>query len=643
MSSPTALWKPSEQSIAQSALTRLSAKASVMAGHDVSAYKDLHQWSITEINDFWNLVWADAQIIGEKGEVAYQPGATFIDAQFFPDSHINVTENIINRGADDVVAIVEILEDGTRSEITWKQLREKVAATTAALRSEGITTGDRICAWAPNVTEVMIYGLAALALGAIVSTASPDFAPNAVHDRFGQIEPKIILAARSYQYNGKNFDCIDRLKEILTLIPSIDKAIVIGDSDDFESFNHWIAPFFGIPQEFVRLPFNHPGFVLFSSGTTGKPKCITHSGAGILLKTATEQIYSFNLSSDDRIFYFTTCGWMMWNWLFMALARGGTVVLFDGSPMSPNAPRLFDIAQDEKLTFFGVSAKFIDSAHKEYLHPIKTHNLEHLKTIASTGSVLSPASFDYVYNEIKSDVHLASMSGGTDICGCFVAGIPTEPVYRGEIQGPCLGTATNVFDEHGNPAAPGVKGELVCTVPFPSKPLGFWGDADNMKYKAAYFEGFDGVWTHGDFASISETGGYTLFGRSDATLNSKGVRIGTAEIYRVVENIDAVRECMAVSQDWEDDSRIVLFVVLNTGASFTPELVKEIRDRLRKEASPRHVPEVILQAPELPRTKSNKIVELAVTDIINGRVVRNKDALANPAALNWFAGAIDTI
>ena len=636
----TPLWRPSQQAIAESALTRLAQKASAIAGKDLSSYADLHQWSISEVGEFWDLIWADAQIIGEKGDVAYLPGKTFIDAQFFPDAKINVTENIINRGADDVIAIVEILEDGRRSEITWGELRVKVAATTAALRAEGITTGDRICAWTPNVTEVMIYGLAALALGAIVSTASPDFAPHAVQDRFGQIEPKIILAARSYQYNGKSFDCIERLREILALIPSISKAIIIGESSEFTTFDQWISPFIGSPQEFIRTPFNHPGFVLFSSGTTGKPKCITHSGAGILLKTTSEQIYSFNLDTQSRIFYFTTCGWMMWNWLFMALARGGTIVLFDGSPMTPTPPRLFDIAESEQITFFGVSAKFIDSAHKENLAPIKSHNLEHLRTIGSTGSVLSPASFDYVYSGIKSDVHLASLSGGTDICGCFIAGIPTQPVYRGEIQGPCLGTATNVFDEAGKPAAPGVKGELVCTVPFPSKPIGFWGDTNHEKYRAAYFEGFPGVWTHGDFASISQTGGYTLFGRSDATLNSKGVRIGTAEIYRVVENIEAVRECMAVSQDWEEDSRIVLFVVLNAGAAFTPELVKEIRDSLRKDASPRHVPDVILEAPELPRTKSNKIVELAVTDVINGRVVRNKDALANPAALDWFATAL---
>ncbi len=636
----TPLWSPTPEAIAASSLTRLSAKASAIAGRDLSKYSDLHNWSITEIGDFWNLVWDDAQIIGDKGEFAYQPGATFIDAQFFPGAQINVTENIINRGHDDKVAIVEILEDGTRSEITWRELRIRVAATTAALRAEGIKTGDRVCAWTPNVTEVMIYGLAALAIGAIVSTASPDFAPHAVQDRFGQIEPKLILAARSYQYNGKSFDCLDRLKEILDLIPSISKAIIIGESDQYQSFDQWIAPHREATQEFVRTPFSHPGFVLFSSGTTGKPKCITHSGAGILLKTTSEQIYSFDLGPDDVIFYFTTCGWMMWNWLFMAMARGGTVVLFDGSPMSPTPPRLFDIAEKEGVSFFGVSAKYIDSASKEGLAPIRTHNLPRLRTIGSTGSVLSPASFEYVYSEVKADVHLASLSGGTDICGCFVAGIPTQPVYRGEIQGPCLGTATNVFDENGAPAAVGVKGELVCTAPFPSKPIGFWGDTNHEKYRAAYFEGFPGVWTHGDFASISETGGYTIFGRSDATLNSRGVRIGTAEIYRVVENIAQVRECMAVAQDWEGDSRIVLFVVLNQGGELNEVLIKEIRDRLRKEASPRHVPDVILAAPELPRTKSNKIVELAVTDIINGRTVRNRDALANPAALDWFATAL---
>ena len=636
----TPLWVPSEERVKSSNLTRLAAKASALTGRDLSRYRDLHQWSITEINDFWNLIWSDAEIIGEKGDLAYLPGKTFIDAKFFPDAKINVAENILNRGEDNKVAIVEILEDGTRSEITWRELRQLVAATTQALRAEGVTTGDRICAWTPNLKEVMIYGLAGLALGAVVSTASPDFAPHAVQDRFGQIEPKLILAARSYQYNGKRFDCIERLQEILTLLPTVSKAIIIGQAEGFTSFDQWIAPFMGATQEYVRASFEHPGFILFSSGTTGKPKCITHSGAGILLKTTSEQIYSCDLGPDSATFYFTTCGWMMWNWLFMALARGGTVVLFDGSPMTPTAPRLFDIAEAEKITFFGVSAKYIDSAHKEGLVPIESHNLEHLRTIGSTGSVLSPESFDYVYKCIKSDLHLASLSGGTDICGCFVGGVPTQPVYRGEIQGPSLGTATNVFDSDGHPAAPGVKGELVCTAPFPSKPVGFWNDTNNERYRASYFEGFPGVWTHGDFASISETGGFTIYGRSDATLNSKGVRIGTAEIYRVVESMDQIRESMAISQDWEGDSRIVLFVILSPGAEFSPELVKEIRDKLRKEASPRHVPDLILEAPELPRTKSNKIVELAVTDVINGRIVRNADGLANPSALEWFKTAL---
>lgn len=640
MSHPAELWRPSAEAIKQSSVTRLAEKASKVAGRQIGDYKELHAWSIENLDAFWNVVWDDAAIIGDKGTRAFSAGDSFIDARFFPDAHINVAENILSRGAADRVAIVEILEDGTRSEITWNQLREKVAATTAAMRAEGITTGDRVCAWSPNVTEVMIWGLAALSLGAIVSTASPDFAPHAVQDRFGQIEPKLILAARKYQYAGKSFDCIDKLKEILTLVPSITKAIVIGESDEFTSFDSWIAPHLDATQEFVRHSFDHPGFVLFSSGTTGKPKCITHSGSGILLKTTSEQIYSFDIQESDRVFFFTTCGWMMWNWLLMVLARGCTIVLFDGSPMSPTAPRLFDIAEAEQLTFFGVSAKFIDSAHKESLTPATTHNLSHLRTIGSTGSVLSPESFEYVYRDIKKDVHLASMSGGTDICGCFIAGAPTLPVFKGEIQYPCLGTATNVFDENGKPAAPGVKGELVCTEPIPSKPIGFWGDENHAKYKAAYFEGFPGVWTHGDFASVSETGGFTLYGRSDATLNSKGVRIGTAEIYRVVENIEAVKECMAVSQDWDGDSRIVLFVVMKDGRHLTDEMIKEIKTKLRTEASPRHVPEVIMQAPELPRTKSNKIVELAVTDVINGRVVRNKDALANAAALDWFATAL---
>ncbi|MFM8448030.1 MAG: acetoacetate--CoA ligase [Candidatus Nanopelagicaceae bacterium] len=591
-------------------------------------YWGLHKWSIENPDAFWSRAWDDLNLIGDKGDYAYQAAERFIDAKFFPNARINVAENLLANG--DGVAIVGILEDGTRRELTYAQLREKSAAVAAAMRQMGIVAGDRVVAWAPNVPEVMIYALGALSIGAIVSTASPDFAPNAVEDRFGQVSPKLILLADSYQYGGKTFDLKEKGAEIIALLPTLEKSVRISE------FESWIAPFMGAELEFNRLPFDHPGFVLFSSGTTGKPKCITHSGAGVMLKAGAEQLYQFDMKPGEKVFFFTTCGWMMWNWLFMCLIRNVTIVLFDGSPVFPGASRLFDIAQDEKLNFFGVSAKFIDGIKKVGLEPAKTHDLSNLRMIGSTGSVLVPEGFDYIYEHVKKDVHLASMSGGTDICGCFVASIPTLGVHRGELQGPCLGMATAVFDAQGRPAKIDEKGELVCTVPFPSKPIGFWGDKNNEKYLAAYFEGFPGVWTHGDFASVSATGGFTLYGRSDATLNSKGVRIGTAEIYRVVETFPQVQECMAVSQDWDNDTRVILFVVVKEGQSFDDEVAKEIKKALRDQASPRHVPDKILIAPELPRTKSNKLVELAVTDVINGREVRNRDALANPSALDWF-------
>jgi acetoacetyl-CoA synthetase len=591
-------------------------------------YWGLHKWSIENPDEFWSRAWDDLNLIGDKGDYAYQAAERFIDAKFFPNAKINVAENLLANG--DGVAIVGILEDGTRRELTYAQLREKSAAVAAAMRQMGIVAGDRVVAWAPNVPEVMIYALGALSIGAIVSTASPDFAPNAVEDRFGQVSPKLILLADSYQYGGKTFDLKEKSAEIIALLPTLEKSVRISE------FESWIAPFMGADLEFNQLPFDHPGFVLFSSGTTGKPKCITHSGAGVMLKAGAEQLYQFDMKPGEKVFFFTTCGWMMWNWLFMCLVRNVTIVLFDGSPVFPGASRLFDIAQDEKLNFFGVSAKFIDGIKKVGLEPAKTHDLSNLRMIGSTGSVLVPEGFDYIYEHVKKDVHLASMSGGTDICGCFVASIPTLGVHRGELQGPCLGMATAVFDAQGRPAKIDEKGELVCTVPFPSKPIGFWGDKDNEKYLSAYFEGFPGVWTHGDFASVSATGGFTLYGRSDATLNSKGVRIGTAEIYRVVETFPQVQECMAVSQDWDNDTRVILFVVVKEGQSFDDEVAREIKKALRDQASPRHVPDKILIAPELPRTKSNKLVELAVTDVINGREVRNRDALANPKALDWF-------
>lgn len=618
----TKLWEPKD--------TQGTAIAQLQRDLGFTSYDQLHRWSIETPALFWSRAWDDCRIIGHKGSNFYAPGKDFISAKFFSDATLNVAENLLSKGDDAGIAIISLLEDGTRSEITWGQLRAQVAATTAAMKAAGVVTGDRVVAWVPNVTETIIYALGALSIGAIVSTASPDFAPKAVQDRFGQIEPKILLAADSYQYNGKTFDCASKIAEIQSLLPTLTTTIRISN------FQSWIAPFMDAALDFTPLPFDHPGFVLFSSGTTGKPKCITHSGAGVMLKASAEQLYQFEIRADQKIFFFTTCGWMMWNWLTMALGRGATILLFDGAPMFPTPTRLFDLAQNETVNFLGLSAKFIDSAHKEGLVPAQSHDLSNLKVIASTGSVLSPESFDYVYQSIKSDVHLASMSGGTDICGCFLAGIPTQPVFRGELQGACLGMATDVFDSHGKSAAVDEKGELVCTVPFPSKPIGFWGDTDNEKYLAAYFEGFPGVWTHGDFASKSATGGFTLYGRSDATLNSRGVRIGTAEIYRIVEGFPEVAEAMAVSQDWESDTRVILFVVVKAGQNFTPETEKAIKSALRTQASPRHVPDLIMVAPALPRTKSNKLVELAVTDVINGREVRNIDALANPEALAWF-------
>ena len=626
------LWEPEQSAIEKSALTSLKRSLGF------TSYDQLHSWSITHPEEFWSRAWDECGIIGDKGQTIFQTAPYFPEARFFPDARLNTAENLLTRGADNDIAITTLLENGERAEITWGQLRSQVSATAAAMRAEGVGVGDRIAAWVPNVIEAAIFGLAGLSIGAVVSTSSPDFAPPAVLDRFGQIEPVLLLAASSYTYGGKSFDCVSKLKEIVTGLPSVKKTIVIGSHDkEFTSWTDWITPFLGSAPHFEKLPFDHPGFVLFSSGTTGKPKCIVHRAAGILLKLRVEQKYSFDIHEGDKLFFFTTCGWMMWNWLLFILGSGASIVLYDGNPMSPRAERLIDIAESEKITMLGLSAKYIDSIRKARISPKKTHHLDLLRTIMSTGSVLVPESFDYVYDEIKSDIHLASMSGGTDICGCFIAGIPTQPVYRGEIQGPCLGTATQVFDEHGKPALPNAKGELVCTVPFPSMPLGFWGDTDGSKYRAAYFEGFPNVWTHGDFASRSEVGGFTMYGRSDATLNSKGVRIGTAEIYRVVETFPEIAEAMAVSQDWDDDSRVILFVTLTAGSEMSSELESSIKQALKTQASPRHVPDLIIVAPELPRTKSNKLVELAVTDVINGRTVRNKDALANAYALDWFA------
>jgi acetoacetyl-CoA synthetase len=626
------LWQPDSKSIINSSVVKL------MNTLEIRDYNSLHQWSVNNLDEFWTQVWHLAQVIGDKGEIAYLESDNFIEAKFFPTASLNVAENLLSNKLNDEIAITSILENGTKVEISWAQLRDEVCACAKAMLSDGVQPGDRVVAWAPNLSQVIIYSIAALSIGAIVSTASPDFAAPAVLDRFAQIEPVLLLAASNYQYNGKNINCLAELAKIKAGLPSLRRVILIDTNpSDYTTWDEWKSKFNNLPLEFKRFSFNHPGFILFSSGTTGKPKCIIHSAAGILLKLKAEQLFNFDLTSEDKIFFYTTCGWMMWNWLLYCLASKASIVLYEGSPTFPNVDRLLEVTESEDCTRLGVSAKYIDLLKSSQVVAIGRYQFRKLNTIISTGSVLSPESFAYVYQDIKSDIQLASISGGTDICGCFVSAIPSLPVYAGEIQGACLGLAVEIFDEDGLPAQIGQKGELVCTKPFPSMPLGFWNDTDNINYLRAYFSKFKGVWTHGDFAAKSKNSGFVIFGRSDATLNAKGVRIGTAEIYRVVEQLPEILESLAVAKEVGSDLKIILFVTLPNNQSLTTELINQIKAELRGKASPRHVPDLIIQAPELPRTKSNKLVEIAVADLINGRKVRNIDGLANPKALDWFA------
>jgi acetoacetyl-CoA synthetase len=619
------LWSPTSTN---TAITELLEHA------QVNNYAELHDWSITNSAKFWRYVWEDSKVVGVPGEVTVS-GSGFFDTKFFPTAKLNVVNTLL-QGDDAEVIITEISEAGIRRKYTRGEIKKLSAQCANGLTAAGVMPGDVVAAWVPNVAEVVIYALGALSIGATVSTASPDFGTTGVLDRFGQINPKVLLAAPNYQYNGKDNDCLDRLPEIVAGLPSLNQVLLIGSSTDVAvNFESWCEQY-SATHEAVLLPFDQPGFILFSSGTTGKPKCIVHSAAGVMLKVLSEQRYNLDIKPGDNVFYYTTCGWMMWNWLFMTLASGAAIVLYDGNPVFPRPNRLFDLAQEEELSFFGVSAKYIDSLRKFDLKPAETHNLSKLRTITSTGSPLSPEGFDYVYEAIKPDLHLASISGGTDICGCFVMGNPISPVYSGEIQGEALGMNMSVFTDSGEVAAVGEKGELVCLQSFPSRPLYFGNDENNQKFKAAYFEKFDGVWAHGDFAAKTETGGYVIYGRSDATLNSGGVRIGTAEIYRIVEEFVPIQEAMAVAQEWENDTRVILFVKLRDGYELTDSLITDIKFQLRAKASPRHVPAKIIAAPELPRTKSNKLVELAVTEVINNREVKNLEALANPESLNWF-------
>ena len=638
-SAPPPTWTPTTGRIDASNLTRFASAV----GRRGSSYDDLHAWSVEQAGEFWSAVWDFTGVVGSRGERSVERGASMRFDRYFPDATLNVADTFLRwTGSQD--ALVAVDERGGRRVLSRDELRASVSATAAALRAEGVTVGDRVVAWLPNIPETVIVMLATASIGAVFSSTSPDFGVAGVVDRFSQIEPSVLVACDGYMYGGKRFELADRLSEIISALPTLRRTVVVAHLGDVPlangtlSFADWIAPFAGSTFETVALPFDHPWYVLFSSGTTGQPKCIVHRAGGVLIKHLQEHQLQCDIGPGDRVMYFTTAGWMMWNWLASVLASGATAVLYDGSPFSPSGDVLFDLADAEQVTLLGVSAKFLDSCAKAGVAPMDRVPLKSLRTICSTGSPLSPDGFRYVYGRVKADVHLASISGGTDLCACFVGGDPTGPVWAGEIQRPGLGMAVDVWGPTGASLSSSEgAGELVCTRSFPSMPLGFWGDDDGSRYRAAYYERFADVWAQGDFASWTEHGGIVVHGRSDTTLNPGGVRIGTAEIYRVVEQLPQVIEALVFGQQWESDTRIVLLVRLADGVVLDDALRADIRARIRSAATPRHVPAVILAVDDLPRTRSNKLVELAVSDMVHGRPIRNTEALANPEALTAIA------
>lgn len=640
----TPLWQPHEDAIQNSNMMRFMHFINERDGQSLSDFDGLYQYSLNQAEQFWSLLWDFTGIVGDKGKAPYiENGDQLLEAKFFPHASLNFAENLL-RAEREGDALIFWGEDKVKRKMSWGALKSQVSQMQQAFQSLGIEPGDRVCAMMPNIPETVVAMLAATSLGAIWSSCSPDFGVKGVLDRFGQIEPKVFITCDGYYYNGKPFSIQDKLSEIVPELPSLQKVIVtsyIESADEVASaleattFDHFIEGFDPAELTFTRLPFSHPLYILFSSGTTGAPKCIVHSVGGTLIQHLKEQQLHCDLKPGEHLFYFTTCGWMMWNWLVSALASEATLMLYDGSPFAPSGEILFDYAQAEKFDIFGTSAKYIDALKKAELSPKDTHDLSSVRLVCSTGSTLAPESYDYVYEHIKKDVHLASMSGGTDIVACFIGGNPLQAVWRGELQSPGLGMATDVFDNDAKPMKSG-KGELVCSNSFPSMPIGFWNDPENKKYHSAYFARFENIWHHGDFAEWTEHGGMIIHGRSDATLNPGGVRIGTAEIYRQVEQLEDVNEAIVIGQDWDHDVRVVLFVVLKEGTSLTDELKNEIKKKIRFGASPRHVPEVIIQVSDIPRTKSGKITELAVRDIVHGREIKNVEALANPEALDFF-------
>jgi acetoacetyl-CoA synthetase len=637
------LWRPSPERVADSQLVAFRTEANRRHGLDLRDFRDLHAWSVAQTADFWDLVWDFCGIVGEKGERRLTEGDRMPGARFFPDAKLNFAENLLCRpGHGDALIFRD--EDNLASRMSWEELTALVSRLQQALRAHGVGPGDRVAAMIPNLPETVALMLAVTSLGAIFSSCSPDFGERGVLDRFGQIAPKIFVSVDGYWYNRKPISIIDKVASVARGLHSAGMVLIVpclGDAGKAAaqvpralSLDDFLRPYSPKPLRFERLPFNHPIYILFSSGTTGVPKCIVHGAGGTLLQHFKEQRLHCDLRPGERLFYFTTCSWMMWNWLASGIGCGATLVLYEGSPFAPLSV-LWDFAEQERINVFGTSAKYLDACKKQGLAPARTHDLAALRLIASTGSPLAADGFDYVYSDIKSDVHLASISGGTDIVSCFVLGDPTGPVRRGEIQAPGLGMAVDVWSENAKPLRE-AKGELVCTKPFPSMPVMFWNDPEERKYRAAYFERFPGVWCHGDFAEWTAGGGMIIHGRSDATLNPGGVRIGTAEIYAQVEQIPEVLEAVAVGQDWDNDVRVVLFVRLADGVTLDDSLRETIRKKIRSGATPRHVPAKIVQIADIPRTKSGKITELSVRDAIHGRPVKNTEALANPEALDLY-------
>ncbi|TMJ39083.1 MAG: acetoacetate--CoA ligase [Alphaproteobacteria bacterium] len=646
MSRAEPLWTPTAQRKAGANLAAFTSHLA-KAGHSgpFETYVDIHRFSVVEPDKFWGTLWDFAKVKASKrGTRVLADQDKMPGARFFPDARLNYAENLL-RKSDATPALIFRGEDKVKRAMSWRELNDAVARLHHAFAKAGLKPGDRVAAIVPNMPETIVAFLAVTSLGGIWSSCSPDFGERGILDRFSQIEPRFLVTCDGYYYNGKTIPIANKVAAVLKGLPSVEETIIIdyiGSATDISrtvprgvAYEDCISAKKLDPINFAQLSFDHPLYILYSSGTTGIPKCIVHGAGGVLLKHLSELLLNSDVKPEDRLFYFTTCGWMMWNWLVSGLATGATLLLYDGSPFAPSERVLFDYADEERMTLFGTSAKYIDAVKKSGLKPRETHKLATVRTMFSTGSPLAAESFDFVYRDIKPDLHLASISGGTDICGCFVGGNPLSPVWRGEIQGPMLGMAVDVYDDEAKPLR-AEKGELVCTKPFPSMPVRFWNDEGGEKYHNAYFARFPNIWCHGDFAEWTAHGGIIIHGRSDATLNPGGVRIGTAEIYAQVERIPEVVEALAIGQDWDNDVRIVLFVRLREGAVLDEGLIQAIKQQVRKGASPRHVPAKIVAVKDIPRTKSGKITELAVRDVVHGRAVKNKEALANPEALDLY-------